>query len=59
MNFLFFGFGFNLADKEGVMLLSALACEFDGIFIELPDITCESMFLDYAQGYYDYLVQGN
>jgi hypothetical protein len=48
MNFLFFGFGVNLADREGVAMLSAMSCEFDGIFIELPDITYESMFLDLA-----------
>lgn len=59
MNFLFFGFGVNLADRESFAMLSTMACEFDGIFIELPDITYESMFLDLAEGFYDYLVQGN
>jgi hypothetical protein len=26
MNFLFFGFGVNLADREGIAMLSAMAC---------------------------------
>lgn len=48
MNFLFFGFGVNLVDEEGKSLMSSLACNFDGLFIELPDLTYESLFIDLA-----------
>ena len=39
--------------------MNSLACKYDGIYTELSDITYESMFVDQAEGYYDYLTQGN
>lgn len=39
--------------------MSSLACKFDGIYFPLSDVTYESMFLDQAPGFYEYLSQGN
>lgn len=39
--------------------MMSLSCKFDGMFIPLTDITYESMFLDQAEGFYEYLLQGN
>ena len=48
-----------MLDPEGVSLLSSLACSFDGIYIPISDILYESVFLDQALPYYEFLSQGN
>jgi hypothetical protein len=40
-------------------MLKQLTCRFNGIYFDLDDITIESMFLDQARGFYDYLIQNN
>lgn len=39
--------------------MSSIACKYDGIYTDINDVIYESVFLDQAAGYYDYLTQGN
>ena len=35
--------------------MKSLTCEFDGVFFDLSDVKYESIFLDQARGFYEYL----
>lgn len=59
LSFIFFGFGVDMVNQKGKDLLKNLSCQFNGIFFEISDVKYESMFLDQARGYYEYLSQGN
>lgn len=48
-----------MVDGRGIALLKNMSCSFDGIFFDLSNIKYESMFLDQARGFYDFLSQGN
>jgi len=58
-NLTFFGFGVDMVNDKGKQILKNLSCSFDGIFFELSDVKYESVFLDQARGFYEYLSQGN
>ena len=55
MKFIFFGFGVDMVNQKGKDLLKNMSGKFEGIFFELSDIKYESIFLDQARGYYEYL----
>lgn len=48
-----------MVNDKGKQILKNLSCSFDGIFFELSDVKYESVFLDQARGFYEYLSQGN
>ena len=48
-----------MVDERGINLLKNLSCNFDGIFFDISNVKYESMFLNQARGFYDFLSQGN